>query len=53
VDASYTLPRAAFLSGALAGADLSGSATAGDRAALGRLLSWMTAPRQGFAIMTR
>lgn len=52
-DASYALPRPAFLSGALAGADLSGSATAGDKTALGRLLSWLTAPRQGFAIMTR
>jgi alkyl sulfatase BDS1-like metallo-beta-lactamase superfamily hydrolase len=52
-DASYTLPRATFLSGALAGADLSGSATAGDPATLGRLLGWLTAPRQGFPIMTR
>ena len=52
-DAVHTLPRAQFLSGALAGADLSGTATSGDRAALGRLLSWMTPPTPGFPIVTR
>lgn len=52
-DATYVLPRAQFLTGALAGADLSGAATEGDKAALGRLLSWLSAPRAGFPIVTR
>ncbi|WP_337186500.1 alkyl sulfatase dimerization domain-containing protein [Phenylobacterium sp.] len=52
-DAAYTLPRAQFLTGALAGADLSKTATSGDPAALGRLLSWLTPPRPGFPIVTR
>jgi alkyl sulfatase BDS1-like metallo-beta-lactamase superfamily hydrolase len=52
-DAVYTLPRAQFLMGALAGADLSGSATAGDRTALARLLGWLSPPRSDFPIVTR
>lgn len=52
-DAVYTLPRSQFLAGALAGADLSGAATSGDRTALPRLLGWLTPPRQGFPIVTR
>jgi alkyl sulfatase BDS1-like metallo-beta-lactamase superfamily hydrolase len=52
-DATYTLPRSQFLTGALAGADLSGSAAAGDRTALNRLLSYLTAPRANFPIVTR
>jgi alkyl sulfatase BDS1-like metallo-beta-lactamase superfamily hydrolase len=53
VDAVLTMPRAQFLSGALAGADLSGTTTSGDRTALGRLLSWLTPPKPGFPIVTR
>lgn len=53
VDAVLTMPRAQFLSGALAGADLSGRTTSGDRTALARLLSWLTPPRPGFPIVTR
>jgi alkyl sulfatase BDS1-like metallo-beta-lactamase superfamily hydrolase len=52
-DATYVLPRSQFLSGALQGADLSASATEGDKAALGRLLSWLSAPRPSFPIVTR
>jgi len=52
-DGAFTLPRSQFLTGALAGADLSGTATAGDRAALARLLGWLTPPRAGFPIVTR
>jgi alkyl sulfatase BDS1-like metallo-beta-lactamase superfamily hydrolase len=51
--ATYTLPRSAFLAGALAGSDLSGAATSGDKAALGRLLGWLAAPRASFPIVTR
>jgi alkyl sulfatase BDS1-like metallo-beta-lactamase superfamily hydrolase len=52
-DGTFTMPRAQFLTGALAGADLSGTATAGDKAALGRLLGWLSAPRPNFPIVTR
>lgn len=52
-DGVFTLPRAQFLAGALAGADLSGQATAGDKAALARLLGMLSAPRSGFPIVTR
>jgi alkyl sulfatase BDS1-like metallo-beta-lactamase superfamily hydrolase len=52
-DAVYSLPRAQFLTGALAGADLSKTATAGDATALNRLLGYLTAPRAGFPIVTR
>ncbi|PZQ57877.1 MAG: alkyl/aryl-sulfatase [Phenylobacterium zucineum] len=52
-DAVYTLPRAQFLAGALAGADLSKAATSGDAAALNRLLGYLSAPRAGFPIVTR
>lgn len=52
-DAVHTLPRAQFLSGALAGSDLSGTATSGDRTALARLLGWLTPPTPGFPIVTR
>jgi alkyl sulfatase BDS1-like metallo-beta-lactamase superfamily hydrolase len=52
-DATYTMPRAQFLAGALAGADLSGAATAGDKAALNRLLSFLSPPRANFPIVTR
>lgn len=52
-DATYSLPRSQFLAGALAGADLSAAATRGDRAALGRLLGFLSPPRQGFPIVTR
>lgn len=52
-DAVYTLPRAQFLASALTGADFSGAATSGDRAALKRLLGWLTPPRTGFPIVTR
>jgi alkyl sulfatase BDS1-like metallo-beta-lactamase superfamily hydrolase len=52
-DGTFTLPRAQFLAGALSGADLSATATAGDRAALGRLLSWLSTPRPDFPIVTR
>ena len=50
---TFTMPRAQFLTGALAGADLSGTATAGDKAALNRLLGWLSAPRPNFPIVTR
>jgi len=52
-DATYTMPRSQFLGGALAGADLSGQATAGDKTALGRLLGMLSAPRAGFPIVSR
>ncbi|MBJ7408908.1 MAG: MBL fold metallo-hydrolase [Phenylobacterium sp.] len=52
-DGVFALPRAQFLAGALAGADLSGQATAGDKAALARLLGMLSAPRAGFPIVTR
>ena len=52
-DATFTLPRAQFLTGALAGADLSATRTDGDAAALGRLLGWLSAPRPNFPIVTR
>ena len=52
-DAAYALPRAQFLGGALSGGDLSGAATGGDKGALARLLSWLSAPRAGFPIVTR
>ena len=52
-DAVYTMPRSQFLAGALAGADLSGAATAGDRTALGRLLGFLSTPRPNFPIVTR
>ena len=52
-DATYTMPRAQFLAGALAGADQSGAATAGDKAALNRLLSFLSPPRVNFPIVTR
>lgn len=52
-DAVYTLPRSQFLAGALTGADLAGAATSGDKAALARLLGWLTPPRQGFPIVSR
>jgi alkyl sulfatase BDS1-like metallo-beta-lactamase superfamily hydrolase len=52
-DATYTMPRAQFLTGALAGADLSPARTDGDAAALGRLLGWLSPPRPNFPIVTR
>ena len=52
-DATFTLPRPQFLTGALAGADLSATRTDGDAAALGRLLGWLSAPRPNFPIVTR
>jgi alkyl sulfatase BDS1-like metallo-beta-lactamase superfamily hydrolase len=52
-DGTFTMPRAQFLTGALAGADLSGTATAGDKGALGRLLGTLSAPRPNFPIVTR
>jgi len=52
-DGTFTLPRSQFLSGALAGADLSGQSTAGDKAALAKLLGMLTAPKPGFPIVTR
>jgi len=52
-DATFTLPRSQFLTGALSGADLSGTATAGDEGALARLLGWLTPPKAGFPIVTR
>jgi alkyl sulfatase BDS1-like metallo-beta-lactamase superfamily hydrolase len=52
-DAVYVLPRAQFLGGALAGADLSGTATEGDKAALARLLGFLSTPRPAFPIVTR
>jgi alkyl sulfatase BDS1-like metallo-beta-lactamase superfamily hydrolase len=52
-DGTFTLPRSQFLNGALAGADLSGTATAGDKAALPKLLGMLSAPKPGFPIITR
>jgi alkyl sulfatase BDS1-like metallo-beta-lactamase superfamily hydrolase len=52
-DAVYTFPRAQFLNGALAGADLSGATTSGDGTALARLLAMLTPPTPGFPIVTR
>jgi alkyl sulfatase BDS1-like metallo-beta-lactamase superfamily hydrolase len=52
-DGVFAMPRTQFLTAALAGADLSGAATEGDRAALGKLLGWLSAPRAGFPIVTR
>jgi len=52
-DGAYAMPRSQFLTGALAGADLSGQATAGDKTALARLLGLLSAPRAGFPIVTR
>lgn len=52
-DGVFTLPRSQFLTGALAGADLSGQATAGDKAALARLLGMLSPPKPGFPIVTR
>ncbi|OHB30195.1 MAG: alkyl sulfatase [Phenylobacterium sp. RIFCSPHIGHO2_01_FULL_69_31] len=52
-DGVFALPRAQFLAGALAGADLSGQATAGDKTALAKLLGMLSAPRAGFPIVTR
>lgn len=52
-DATYSLPRAQFLAGALGGADLSGSATAGDKGALNRLLGWLSPPRTDFPVVSR
>jgi len=52
-DGAFTLPRSQFLAGALAGADLSGQSTGGDKAALARLLGMLTAPKPGFPIVTR
>jgi alkyl sulfatase BDS1-like metallo-beta-lactamase superfamily hydrolase len=52
-DATYTLPRSEFLVGALGGGDLSKASATGDASALPRLLSWLTAPKPGFPIVTR
>jgi alkyl sulfatase BDS1-like metallo-beta-lactamase superfamily hydrolase len=52
-DGTFTLPRSQFLGGALAGADLSGQSTAGDKTALAKLLGMLTAPKPGFPIVTR
>ena len=52
-DGAFTLPRAQFLTGALAGADLSAARTNGDATALGRLLGWLSPPRPNFPIVTR
>lgn len=52
-DGAFTLPRAQFLAGAFAGSDLSAAATAGDRAALNRLLGFLSASRANFPIVTR
>ena len=52
-DAVYTLPRSQFLVGALGGGDLSYAKVTGDRAALARLLGWLTPPTPGFPIVTR
>jgi len=52
-DGVFTLPRSQFLTGALAGADLAATATEGDKAALGKLLGMLSAPRPGFPIVTR
>ena len=46
-DGTFTLARSQFLSGALAGADLSGHSTGGDRAALARLLGMLRDPTLG------
>jgi alkyl sulfatase BDS1-like metallo-beta-lactamase superfamily hydrolase len=51
-EATVTLPRAAFLAGALGGGPLTRAATDGDPSALPRLLSWLTPPKPGFAIVT-
>lgn len=48
VDGTVTLPRAAFLSMALAGQPVPP-----EHAALGRLLGFLSAPRSGFPIVTR
>ena len=52
-DAAYAMPRSQFLTGALAGADLSGQVTAGDKTVLARLLGMLSGPRPGFPIVTR
>lgn len=52
-DGTFTLPRSQFLTGALAGADLSGQSTSGDKAALAKLLGMLTPPKPGFPIVTR
>lgn len=52
-DGVFTMPRAQFLMGAMAGSGLAGVKGEGDAAALTRLLSWMTPPKQGFPIVTR
>lgn len=51
-EATVTLPRASFLAGALGGGPLTGATTDGDPQALPRLLSWLTPPKPGFAIVT-
>ena len=51
-NATVTLPRTSFLAAALAGGPLSAAQTTGDSQALPRLLSWLTAPKPGFAIVT-
>ena len=51
-EATVTLPRASFLAGALGGGPLTGATTDGDPGALPRLLSWLTPPKPGFAIVT-
>ncbi len=51
-NATVTLPRTSFLAAALAGGPLSTAKTDGDPQALPRLLSWLTAPTPGFAIVT-
>lgn len=48
-DATYTLPRPQFLTGA----DLSAAATTGDKGALNRLLGYLSPPRPNFPIVTR
>lgn len=52
-DGTFAMPRSQFLAGALAGADLSGQATGGDRTALARLLAMLSAPKPGFPVVTR
>lgn len=52
-DGTFAMPRSQFLAGALAGADLSGQATGGDKGALAKLLGMLTAPKPGFPIVTR
>ena len=51
-DASFTLSRAQFLQVALAGGQPGAVTASGDAGALAHLLSWMTPPRPGFAIVT-